>query len=388
MTHKILKCIPKLVAQGATTQAASMINVVKASIEISQEYKDLVCVLPPHFITLMYDLYKGAIYSVSESAMNGYDKDLSIVEAEKEFNEKSEKAVAVLNNTAKILEVLRNDMSAEYDKIKSSFEEVKPTTLEKSLEATASLESTETIQKMIEYVKLLKPEQRLALIYSLGLTSYVDMNNITTASIDEEDVLEDKAVNDKFGIYSVEEIKEKLKEAMLSHQFTSSDLEYDVLYTVVENISDKTIGSVLEEVKSKVSVNESASAESLDELFESLDSASEKLTDLLAMPAHVIFLIKEDNICMVAAFFKEDANKVLKSSEAGILVDRDNLASLRKQLIGIKEEMESFSDELEDLNANHEDNSIVELARKISADMKTLYSKFNADSSEIDIYEE
>ena len=90
MTHKILKCIPSLLSHGAVTQAANMINVVKASFEISQEYKEEVCVLPPHFITLMYDLYKDTMYAVSESAMMGHDKDLAIINAEQYFMEKSD----------------------------------------------------------------------------------------------------------------------------------------------------------------------------------------------------------------------------------------------------------------------------------------------------------
>lgn len=414
MTHKILKCIPSLLSHGAVTQAANMINVVKASFEISQAYKEEVCVLPPHFITLMYDLYKDAMYAVSESAMMGHDKDLAIINAEQYFMEKSDKATSVLSNKAQVLEALRKAMSEMYDKtIADKAKEEQPSVLEKSLEepsvsakVVASSES-KTIKDMIEYIKLLKPEERLAMIYALGIKNYVNVNTLTTASVvaneeafapaedleissqELEDSINEKVEvdSDKFGIYSVSEIKEKLNEAMMSHQFVDEkEIEHDVLYTVVENISDKTIGDIQKEVKEKLGLDESPSINDLDGLLDYLDEAGEKLTEVVAMPAHMIFIIKDDGICMAGAFSAEEVAKLLPAT-AEIMISRDYLGKLRQSIISIKDEMESLSDELEDLNMNQENNPTVELARKISFDMKNLYNKFNADSKDIDIVE-
>lgn len=317
--NKILKCIPSLLANGAVTQAANMINVVKASFEVSQEYKDEVCALPPHFITLMYDLYKDAIYSIDEVAMSNGNKDEAIIEAEKVFIEKSEKATKVLSNKAKILDALRKAMSAEYDKVVNNAAiEKEPTVLEKSMETTAAV--NDTVNKMVEYVKLLKPEERLAMIYALGITNYVDVKNLTTASVDEissedlEEQIKEEVNPDKFGIYSISEIEKKLKEAMLSHKFIDEqETEHDVLYTVIENISDKTIDSIYAESKEKMDLPDSTTAiTSIESLLDYLDDAGEILTSAVALPAHIVFIVKDDNICMVGVFDKNGVSELVK----------------------------------------------------------------------------
>ena len=78
----------------------------------------------------------------------------------------------------------------------------------------------------------------------------------------------------------------------------------------------------------------------------------------------------------------------LYKAKADLLLRRGYLGELRQKLIEIKSEMTSFSDELEDANTDQKDNDIIELARKISADLESLYSNFNADSKDIDILED
>lgn len=407
--HKILKCIPSLAAHGAIAQAANMINVVKASIEVSQEYKDQVCVLPQHFVTMMFDLYVDAMYAMQEAAMMDYNKDMIMLEAEKKFTEKSSKAVSVLSNTAKILEVLRNDMSAAYEEVALEMAP-KETILENSIEAMESEPSVQasvveaaapkqTIDEMISYVKLMKPEQRLALIYSLGLTSYVDLPSITTSSVEavaEEEMISpielETNINSgseeslMFGIYVIKDIEEKMKEAMLSHQFTTDNLEYDVLYTVVENIADKTIDEVTAEVKEKLGITEGIPVSSVDDLLDYLDQVGENLTNKLAPMGHVLFTIKGADICMLAAFTKEDANSLL--AKAKMLLTPGYLSELRSKLIAIKSDMKDFTDSVEDADESHDHNETVELARTIYSQMEQLYSKFNADSEDVEILEE
>ena len=312
------------------------------------------------------------------------------------------------------MEALRKAMSEIYDKtIADKAKEEQPSVLEKSLEepsvsakVVASSES-KTIKDMIEYIKLLKPEERLAMIYALGIKNYVNVNTLTTASVianeeafapaedleissqELEDSINEKVEvdSDKFGIYSVSEIKEKLNEAMMSHQFVDEkEIEHDVLYTVVENISDKTIGDIQKEVKEKLGLDESPSINDLDGLLDYLDEAGEKLTEVVAMPAHMIFIIKDDGICMAGAFSAEEVAKLLPAT-AGLPMKREHIADFRKRLIDIKDEMSTLSDDLEDANEDQEENAIVELARKIAADMQTLYLNFNADSKDIDVIE-
>lgn len=379
MSYKILKCIPSLLSHGAVAQAANMINVVKASFEITQDYKEEVCGLPQHFITLMYDLYKDAMYTVSESAIMGHDKDQAIISAEQYFIEKSDKVTKVLNNKAKILEALRKDMSTAYDKaISDQAKESKLTTLEESEKDITSVTGSvttaskdDTVQKMVEYVKLLAPEKRLALIYALGITNMVDVKGLTTASItsDSEEAfapedseissqeLEEKikADPDKFGIYSISEIKEKLKEAMLSHQFVDdkgTEIEHDTLYTVVENISDKTIDELQKEVKEKLGLEDSFKATDLESLLDYLDESGEKLTQLVETPAHVIFTVIDDGICMVGAFNEEDASKLLSTASEDYEEEGEEEESNSPHEEEILQIIDENFDELQDLGNN------------------------------------
>lgn len=308
MNQKILKCIPSLLASGAVAQAANMVNVVKASFDVSQEYKDTVCNLPQHFITHMLDLYKDAMYSISECAMVGSDKDTSIINIEKTFIENSEKTTKVLDNKANMLSALRNALSSEYDRVIATNE---PTVLEKSIITTAA--TNDTINKMVEYVKLLKPEERLAMIYALGIASYVD-SSISTASTDQITSEElESAIDDKLCIYPIAEISKKVKENMLSHKFNCDDIEYDVLYNVVDNISSKTIIEICDEVKNKLCINYDKDITNIDELFDCLDKSGEELTSKIGLPAHIVFIALNDNICMVCAFSKEDVNTIVST---------------------------------------------------------------------------
>ncbi len=410
IAYKVLMCVPSLIAHGATAQAANMVNVVKASIDISQEYKDEVCVLPQHFITLIYDLYTESMCLAAEAAMSGYDKDFSIIEAEKSFVEKADKAISVLSNTAKILTVLREDMSKTYDSVLAETNPPKqePTVLEESLNikpeekpehlesdsAIATAAAGSTIDQMIAYVKLLKPEDRLALIYSLGLTKYVDMGSITTASIETEEIAQDDA-GLNFGIYSLDEIKEKIKNAMLSHEFTTDGLEFETLYTVVENISEKTIETISDEVREKLGITvpeiEPKHITNMEELLESLDTKGEDLTAALNTSGFVLFTIKGDDVVMLIAFTKDDANKQLQSSEAVVTLTRGYLSELRSELIEIKKSFESFSNSLEDADVDtegEEQSPLVKRARMILGEINGLYAGLNADSILIEIKED
>jgi hypothetical protein len=187
---KLMKSIPQLAKASLNTQAVNLINVVKASFDIPQDYKEHVIVLPPHFIEMMYDLYRDSMYEACESGMQGLPKEVAIQAIEKKFQEKAEKVVELLPDTAKIYEALKCGLDCYYDEGMKEATAVPPmSVLEQSLEqnavveqpvmeaeaATAGIElSSDAVNNMINYVNKLNATDKTALVYALGLVNYVD----------------------------------------------------------------------------------------------------------------------------------------------------------------------------------------------------------------------
>ena len=69
MMIKLMKSIPQLTKASLNTQAINLINVVKASFDIPQDYKEHVIALPPHFIETMYDLYRDSMYAACKAGL-------------------------------------------------------------------------------------------------------------------------------------------------------------------------------------------------------------------------------------------------------------------------------------------------------------------------------
>ncbi len=135
---KLMKSIPQLAKASLNTQAVNLINVVKASFDIPQDYKEHVIALPPHFVEMMYDLYRDSCYEACEAGMQGLEKEIAIQAIEKRFSEKAEKAIELLPDTAKIFEAMKCGLDCYYEEGKKEATTVAPmSTLEQSIEQKA-----------------------------------------------------------------------------------------------------------------------------------------------------------------------------------------------------------------------------------------------------------
>ncbi len=372
MNTRLIKSIPQLAKAGLNTQAVDLINVVKASFDIPQEYKDHVNALPPHFVELMYNLFRDACYEACDAGFKCDDKAVTVQKIEMSFSEKAQKALEVLSDTAGLLGALRKSIEICFDcglqegGHKSILEQSVEEKVEEKIEeapvdmdcidnsdtsVTASIEN-DAIQNMINYVNSLNNADKTALVYALGLLKYVDPSSLkgvvrksTTASApleevvvpevpvvedltglvhndlvaplseeQKEDIAEQTVENSEMvGIYSIPVLFQKIENIMKSHQFSSdTEMECETIDILVDGIDSLTIDEVCQIASDKMNVD-CTPCTSIEQMLDCLDNQADVITNLLGIPATVIFLVKDNALTLSACFSKFDVAKMLET---------------------------------------------------------------------------
>lgn len=377
---KLMKSIPKLAKANLNTQAASLINVSKASFDIPQSYKDHVIALPPHFVELMFDIYRDSAFDACESGLKGLKKEDVLNALEEVLKERASKVIEVMSETEGLYNSFKDAMSAHFDEgFKEAISEPEVSTLEQSIEEKifndAIVEekpvvievkaesqnglTSDVINNMIAYVNKLNENDKTALIYALGISEYVDPSTMkgvvtrkTTASIEEgamlkeddmvpveqEKTMEDhlsKTTEVKICNYDISKLKEKVESIVKSHKFpdgANSDLV--VIDTVIEDVEDMNIEEVCKCILDKLDISCESSIESL---YEGLDHSADLLNTAIDLPVSLFFLKCNGNLCLCAEITKSevasmmetytaDANTKASASEIGFALDFLELA--------------------------------------------------------------
>jgi hypothetical protein len=412
MNTRLIKSIPQLAKAGLNTQAVDLINVVKASFDIPQEYKDHVNSLPPHFVEMMYNSFRDACYEACDAGFQCKDKAVTLQKIELTFTGKAQKALEVLSDTAGLFESFRKAIDMCYEcglqegghetvlekSLKDKdFAEVTATTdndviqnmidyvnsltnanktalvyemgilkyvdqgalkrgqvqrATASTDVTASIEN-DTIQNIIDYVNSLNNANKTALVYEMGILKYVDALALqrgvvqrATASMPTEEVvvpvvpivedaagmghdnlvalptdeqkeeIAEKTVenNAMVGIYSIPVLFHRVESIMKSHHFSSdTEVECEVVDTLVDNISSLTIDEVCQIASDKLLVD-CSKCNNIENLLDCLDNQADEINKLLGIPATVIFLVKDNSLTLSACFSKFDVAKMLESN--------------------------------------------------------------------------
>lgn len=321
--RKIMSSISTFAQAGLNSQAANLINTVKASFEPPQSYKEKIAPLPPHFLAMMKDLYQSSMYEVCDGALAGKDKEQLIDTLEKKFIERAKAPLAVLPENGPLLECLRSCMIDYYDECQS-----------KKSVATASNE--ETIEKMKKYVDELKSEDKIALIYALGLAKYYQPVSVLKPVVIE--------ASTKFGELDIDHLRHKSEEAMLSHVFKSNDLEHECLEVVCQNASEMKMSDLIDCINERTG-SKFEKAANLEELMEKLDIVAERITNELSLPATVVFLIEGNDLKLCIAFDKLNATEVLNRKNAKVTAAKkpkamENIAPIS---LSVKKEIEALA---------------------------------------------
>jgi hypothetical protein len=415
---KLMKSIPQLAKASLNTQAVNLINVVKASFDIPQEYKEHVIALPPHFVELMYDLYRDCCYDACEAGVQGLEKEVALQAIQKKFQEKAEKVVELLPDTAKLYEALKCAIDCHYEEGKKEATTVAPmSVLQESIEqkavikeepapvveeATAAVElSSDAVNNMIAYVNKLNAADKTALVYALGLISYVDPSSLkgvvkraTHASVAKADLEVEVAIeapvmeapvaplemtvepaplpagdtsspilNDlvpteepesliseeanevasgpMVGIYSIPVLCEKVQNIVKSHQFNSdSENEMAVVDTLVSNISSLTIDALTEIACDKLCIDCPAISD-LESLKDFLDSKADEITNACNLPITLIFIVKGDDLVLAACFTKHDVAKMMETYMAAATANHGSTQAPIS--LSVKKEIEALA---------------------------------------------
>ena len=367
MNTRLIKSIPQLAKAGLNTQAVDLINVVKASFDIPQEYKDHVNALPPHFVEMMYNLFRDSCYEACDAGFKCEDKAVTLQKIEMSFTEKAQKALEVLSDTAGLLASFKKSVDTCFEC--GLLEGGHKTVLEQSIEektepamdmdcidnsdtsVTASIEN-DAIQNMIKYVNSLNNADKTALVYAMGILKYVDVEALkrgvvqkatASAPIEEvvvpnvpvveditglvhndlvaplseeqkEEIAEQTVENNEMiGIYSIPVLFSRIDSIMKSHQFSSdTEVECEVVDILVDGINNLTIDEVCQIASDKLLVDCSPCT-SMEHLLDCLDNQADEINKLLGIPATVIFLVKDNALTLSACFSKFDVAKMLET---------------------------------------------------------------------------
>lgn len=349
--RQMIKSIPTIVQAGLAIQAAQIINTVKATFDISQDFKEKISALPPHFVAKMHDLYRTVMYKAYEAGMKGMDKDIHRQALESMFLQEAENELKMLENNGAILEALRNAIDESYECGKQESYVPATNPLEEALSpanvlATASIATAEEIseelaekteepatevaqeisapshnnisleafERLKNYVNLLGPEKALPLAYRLGIAKELGMN-VSQASV-EEIIIDSAPVDEMVGIYSINVIREKTKALVTSHNFESdTNAEMEIIDTIEANAMEIPVPELIEIVKSKLCLDACPEIMSMEQFLEYLDSTADMITTKVALPVHYIFIVLDGNLVLATVFTKQNVADVLKKTE-------------------------------------------------------------------------
>lgn len=320
--RKIMSSIQTFAQAGLNSQAANLINTVKASFEPPQNFKEKIAPLPPHFLAMMKDLYQSAMYEVCDGAIEGKDKEKLIDTLEKKFVERAKAPMAVLPDTGSILECLRECLSDHYDDCLPK-------------KSVAAIDNEETIERMKKYVDELQAADKTALIYALGLAKYYQ------PVVHRPLVIE---ASSKFGDLDIEHLRQKSEDVMLSHIFHSDSLEHECLEVICENADKMKMSELIDCVNVRTG-SRFEKAKDIEELMEKLDVVAERITNELSLPATAVFIMEGSDLKLCIAFDKSDTTEMLNRKNARVTAAKkpkamENIAPIS---LSVKKEIEALA---------------------------------------------
>jgi hypothetical protein len=413
--RSLIARVPELIKASLITQAFEIQKVIASTFEFTDEFKEHMRSIPPHYIERAQEAYSDAMFksfdsgykngAIKEKLITDRPSDSSVEDAvrlkvpmpfglsqdllasfETDIGGYFETAFdmsGMLQQLAKDMEKAFAEGVMEYLKTlpedvlhkpkeapapKIEVPKVEAPATEVVAAAAQPLSREDVLKKIEEYTKLLKdPEAEEVLRYTMGLP-------VKTRKVEARVI----------GPYNTQSLKQKVLELLKTHKLSEDEMQVLIVDCVVSNVGtlkDEDLASLL---------NEKLTLGLESPQIEAAEIAADKLADQMAqsmsLPGDLMFMKYQDDYCLVFTFERSGVAELAKEGDALVFASKkkEDLPDGPQGTLTVKEQ-----DEIKALSSLAKSKMTYKDVKKASSKVAALLSEAMTQirNSKVDIAE-